>query len=82
MHLGVYLISAKSLVSLVYRRNAACIDCEIVRLWVLTPTAVTSAPKRKPNTVSVNIRRLVVSPFWFLYASGLTALVESTVACY
>lgn len=71
----------KNLVSLLYKKNGACIDCEIVRLWVLKPTAVTSAPKRKLDTVSVNIRRLVVSPFSFLNASGLTLLVKSTVAC-
>lgn len=82
LHLGLYLMSAKRLVSLVYKKNAACIDCEIVRLWVLKPTAVNCAPKRKPDMVSVNIRRVVVSPFSFLNASGLTVLAKSTVACY
>lgn len=55
-----------------------------VKLWVLKPTAVTSAPKRKADMVSlmVNIRRLVVSPFSFLNASGLTVLVKSIVACF
>lgn len=45
---------------------------------MLKPTAVTSAPKRKPDMVSANIRRLVVSPFLFLNASELTLLVKRT----
>lgn len=69
--------------SLAYKRNAACIDYEIVRLWVLKPTAVTSALKRKPDMLSANIRRFVVSPFLFFFnASELTLLVKRTVACY
>lgn len=74
-------VCAKTWHFLVYMRNTACTDCEIkiVTLWVLKATAVTSAPKRIPDMVTVNIGRLAVSPFSLLKASGLTVLVKSTV---